>query len=152
MSDAARASGKHGEKLVEAANAAALALGVAMVHKVPTPSTVRAGRQVFTAKSTVDYVGMMLDGTGRAVALEAKAIQDTRLYLARVAPHQRAYLDRVAGAGGVAVLAVIDSQWRVYDVPWAEVCLRPSLSLVDLEAWSSSPRSWLRRFAKPVAG
>jgi len=148
VSEAARSSGRHGEKLIEAANAAALALGVAMVHKVPTPSTMRAGKQVFTSKSTVDYVGVMLDGSGRAVALEAKAISDTKLYLTRVAPHQRAYLDRVAGAGGVAVLGVIDSRWQVYDVPWVEVSTCASLSLVDLEPYAATPRTWLRRFCK----
>jgi penicillin-binding protein-related factor A (putative recombinase) len=119
-----------------------------MLHKIPTPSTVRSGRLVFTAKSTVDYVGLMLDGTGRALALEAKAVGDTRLDLGRVAPHQRAYLDRVVGAGGVAVLGVIDSRWQVYDVPWEVVRSRPSLSLVDLEPFASAPKTWLRRFVK----
>lgn len=57
------------EKYIEATNKHYEIAGVAIIQKVPTPASNVRGRIIYSAKSTVDFIG---NCGGRAVAFEAK--------------------------------------------------------------------------------
>jgi hypothetical protein len=105
-------AGNRAEDLAELLNAQCAAQGVAWLWRVPTPTRVvgkgKPGAPLpmaFVKRATVDYLGVMRDGRG--VAVEVKRLEGKRLNLGRIEPHQRACLDLVAAAGGVAVLLVV---------------------------------------------
>jgi recombination protein U len=127
VQSARSASGARGEDVVASLNAQCLAAGIARVRKLPTPMRVvgridQRGQTrllcVYSAKSGVDFVGVML-ADGRAVAVEAKRCTDRRFPLARLEDHQRDELAAVHAAGGVAVVLVIHGPKRhAYALPW----------------------------------
>lgn len=112
--------------------------GVAWV--VPTSSNVRITKRlakgfiegVLVGKSTVDFMGFMLDGTGRAVVVEAKHVAAERLKdgseaawrlpLDRIEPHQKQILADCDRAGGVALVLVAHAG-KAFAVPWAVVAV-----------------------------
>ncbi len=106
-------SGAEGEAFAESLHEHALALGIADVRKLPTP--LRIIRPVHGGllcvpqeRSTVDYHGHMLDGTGRAVLVEAKRCRDARFnFKAQLKAHQRKALDDGERSGCVAALLVL---------------------------------------------
>jgi len=117
------------EDHVAALNAACRLARVADLHKVPTDVVVqRAGSRIVGAfyrqRATVDYLGIMLDGSGRGVAVEVKHVElgkrGPSLPLSRLEAHQRDALEVVDRAGGVAVVLVV-AAGRLYAVPWSMV-------------------------------
>lgn len=129
-----QARGESAEDFVANLHDACLTKGVAFVRKLPTPLRVcgrGAGGKVtafFEKKSGVDYVGHMLDGSGRAVFLEVKALKTPgRFPLSRVEEHQRDELTRAGIAGAIALLLVVMGEGRdltAYALPWGEVFTR----------------------------
>ena len=125
-----KATGDAAEARVEAMNAACKLAGVAELHKIPTDVVVqRNGPRIVGAfhrkRATVDCLGWMLDGTGRAVAVEVKSLNLTRrgrFPLSDLEPHQRAALASAHAAGAVAVLLVVSGP-SVYAVPWVNVAV-----------------------------
>jgi len=115
------------EELLEWQHARYAAFGVALIHKLPTDwhvtRKVVGGWAAFPArKSLVDYVGLLLDGTGRHIAVEAKETAGDRWPFTSLPEHQREYLDAVWRAGGVAGIVL---RWARHGVlwalPWAEL-------------------------------
>jgi len=130
---AAEAHGRIGEAEVARLCTAAREHHVARLEQIATPTRGRNGRRRFAAKSIVDFLGFLMDGTGRVVAIEVKTTAEGEaLALARVDEHQREYLDTVLSAGGIALLAAVFGEpvgnmllrLRTYVVPWADVCAR----------------------------
>ena len=147
--------GSAAEAAVEACNAACKIAGVAELWRHATPTRiVGPGRtSIFSAKATVDYSGIMLDGTGRAVAVEVKRLstKTLRLPLSRIEPHQRAHLATVHASGGVAVVLVVHAA-RLYAVPWGVVAEHKVSVPGDVVArYAAGPvylRAWARMQAK----
>lgn len=120
---------------------------VAHLDKVPTPTAVVKGKVIYATKSTVDFIGYMMDGSARFVAEEVKSFFEVGSFaMSRVKPHQRAYLDGVHASGGVAVLTIVDRIWQVYVCPWELVRARASLSYEDLREFRVRPPTYLSRF------
>lgn len=97
---------------------------IARLDKLPTPAKNVGGKIVYCEKSTVDYIGMMLDGSGRHVAVEVKRCSGTSFPLANLKHHQRQYLEHTDANGGVAALALVCPEFsgaEVFVVPWREV-------------------------------
>jgi len=128
---------------------AAVHLRVAHLTKVPTPTFMKNGELHYGAQSTVDFEGFMLDGTGRHVAEEIKGMGALPyIYLARVAPHQRAHLDAVHAAGGVAVLTVIDRLNAPHVVEWSVARDLHKLTLEELVPFRVTPQIYLVKFKR----
>jgi penicillin-binding protein-related factor A (putative recombinase) len=141
-------SGKAGEKTVAEYNATAQAAGVAVLHKVPTDTRWTPRGMVYTTRSTVDFVGFMLDGTGRHLAVEVKTCTSKKTFsLGEVEPHQRDYLDAVEAAGGVAALVVVyGKEHAVCAIPWHLAKDRASLNEQAVRIFQVTPATYLRRF------
>jgi penicillin-binding protein-related factor A (putative recombinase) len=131
-------NGNKGENEANALHMRCQLAGVAVVTKVASNLKVVGNlgggfvKAAMVKKSVVDFMGFMLVG-GRVVAVEAKYEEPKRavkttwrpcsLSMSRVEPHQRAMLDSVLKAGGVAVLLVVHGSLAQYAVPWAEARL-----------------------------
>lgn len=122
-------NGRRGEAIVEAFNAVAHASGVARLTKVPTPSAGWGKKMRAIGASTIDYVGFTLDRpVAVAIGLEVKSTTKPTLPLSVLRDHQRAYLDELHQAGGLAFLVVVYGTNRdVVLVPWGECRERRSL-------------------------
>lgn len=142
--------GRQTEAIVEAYHIAAKQLGVARLIKLPTPTKRGDGGQIiFTKRSAVDFVGMMLDGTARHVAEEVKSFYDGPSFtMGRVEAHQRQYLDMVQNAGGVAVLTLVDKLSQVYVLDWSVVRTKVSLTWDDLREERVRPAEYLKRYVR----
>jgi penicillin-binding protein-related factor A (putative recombinase) len=142
--------GEMAEGILKAYHQEARARKVAWLTKVPTPTQIgQGGKMIYTTKSTVDFVGMMLDGSARFVAEEVKSFfEGTRFSMSNVKPHQRAFLDGVHDAGGVAVLTVADKLWQIYVCPWGEVRSKTSLTYDDLRDYRVRPPQYLSRYLR----
>jgi len=124
-----KATGDSAEARVDAIHAACRLAGVASLHRIPTEVVVqRRGARIVGGfhrrRATVDYTGVMLDGTGRHVAVEVKSVAPgktgTTLPLRVLEPHQREALTETDAAGGVAVVLVVSGP-KVYAIPWCVV-------------------------------
>ena len=156
--------GESAEEFVADLHDACLAQGIAFVRKLPTPlrvcGTASGGKVLafFEKKSGVDYVGHMLDGSGRAVFCEVKAQkQPGRFPLSQVKEHQREELTRAGIAGAVAVLVIVLGEGRdltAYAVPWGDVFMwieagAKSLTPAQLTPYRLRPgEAYLARFAQ----
>jgi penicillin-binding protein-related factor A (putative recombinase) len=145
--------GQQTEKVMDGYHIAARQLGVADLFKVPTPTTIgEGGKIIFTKKSKTDFVGFTLDGTARHVAEEVKShMEPGDFKMHKVEPHQRAYLEKVHAAGGIAVLTIVDRLWQVYVLEWDNIKTRTSLSYDDLRPRLVRPQMYLKRFLEPTA-
>lgn len=128
-------NGNVGEEIVNALHLRCQLSGVAIVTKVASNLKVVGSlgkglvKAAMVKKSVVDFLGYSLT-SGRVVAVEAKHVAVTpaartpwapcSLSMSRVEDHQRADLDRVLKAGGVAVLLVVHGNLATYAVPWSE--------------------------------
>lgn len=126
-------SGSGGEAIVGAFHREAERRGLARLFHVPTPTRWTKGkagmRLVYAGKSVVDTVGFELNGRARFIAEEIKTTQAHSFRIAEVEPHQRAFLDIVDAAGGVAVLTVVWSpDKRVSVLCWRNIRDLSSLS------------------------
>jgi penicillin-binding protein-related factor A (putative recombinase) len=99
--------------------------GVADIRKLPTDWHVTGRREnglnhgwvAFPArKSVVDYLGFLMDGSCRHIAVEAKQTAGERWPLSALPEHQQAYLAAVDRWGGVAGVVL---WWTTRDVLWA---------------------------------
>lgn len=122
---------------------------VADIWKVPTPAEWVKGKLIYTKPSVTDYVGIMLDGSGRLVAEEAKSIEDDVLYLSSVKPHQRGFLDRTERAHGIALLTVIGKQ-GVWSFRWQDVQSRTSITLRANMDMAVTPATYVSRLRLPL--
>jgi hypothetical protein len=72
-----------------------------------------------------DFLGLLLDGSARAVAVEAKSDAGARLDRSAIAAHQAEALDATHRAGGLALVAVelraLGGRWAI---PWGELAAR----------------------------
>lgn len=145
---ASQRSGASGEAVVSVYRNVARAGRTADVRTIATPTVGANGARRFRARSTVDGVGFMLDGTGRHVAEEIKTCASKRrLSLREVELHQRTYLDGVLAAGGVAVLTVVYGPTRdVFVIPWIEARGMDSLGTRELAPYRVTAPTYLRRF------
>lgn len=112
--------------------------GIAMVHKIATPTQRRDGQLVYSQKSTVDFIGI-LDG-GTLIAFDTKETKDDVLRMQMIKPHQVEYLTKVAAYGGLAFLLIrigkparyfkleLGYEWRI--AHWDK---RRSMAIADLE-------------------
>lgn len=159
-SDARRRASRHGtagEQVVEGCHRIARLQHVARMDKVPTPMRLRQGRWTFGAKSTVDFVGFLKDGSGRFVAVETKTVTDSaRFAVGEVTEHQAAYLTEVLESGGLAFVAVVFGEAlgaellraETYLVPWGWLRGHTSVTRSELAraGFSAGPGSYLQRY------
>lgn len=151
-------NGLVGEDVLEIHNVVCLHARVAQVEKIATPmvivGTLGPGlfRARFAQKAGVDYRGKLLDGSGRAVFVEAKHVADAarRFDLGDVREVQRVQLDAADAAGCVAVLAVVRGPRRdLYALPWSEARRHGSLGDAELADWKVRPgEPYLSRWSR----
>lgn len=123
--------GRAFEELIERANAAYRARGLAVIHKVPTEwIPVRDGRGRISGakverKAAVDFLGHALLPSGRAlpVAFDAKEVsRGLRWHLAKLEEHQFEYLRdcSLTGALSFVLLAFWETE-RFFALPFPEL-------------------------------
>src|SRR6185369_12920106 len=124
---------------------------VAYLFKLPTPTVWSPKGLRYSAASGTDFVGFLLDGSGRVIAEEVKACSTkARFNLREVEPHQRDMLDRVHAAGGLALLTLVWGKDRAVCVlPWAAVREKVSLADDEIRAWAEEPETFLGRHIRP---
>ena len=123
--------------------------GIADIRKLPTDWHVTARRGVGAErawaavparKSAVDYLGFLMDGTGRHVGVEAKQTAADRWPLSSLPEHQRAYLAAVDRAGGVAgVVLWWTGRGVLWAVPWAALAAEMAAGRRSLRFAGGSP-------------
>src|SRR5262245_55018064 len=134
--------GSEGETHVKHLHEACLRAGVACMHRIPTEMRVigvGAGGALLcrpAEKATVDFMGHLLDGSARVVAVEVKRIGTGERISLRslVRLHQWQELDRVTESGGVAVLLVVGTL-QSYAVPWSDAKAQKTWSEPELVRW-----------------
>jgi len=114
------------ERLLERHHQRAAVAGLAAVWQCGRPViALRPDGSPVYGTAPVDFLGVLLDGTARAVAIEAKTVAGGRLDRAALAEHQADALDATHLAGGLAVVAIelrgVGGRWAV---PWADLCAR----------------------------
>jgi penicillin-binding protein-related factor A (putative recombinase) len=144
-------SGSHSEDLIAQQNQTCLLAGIARVHKIATPFKVIGEIGPFlkcarAKRSTVDYEGTMLDGTGRHIAIECKRCSTARFPFGRIEDHQRDELTAVHHAGGVAaVVLVYGPLEHVLTIPWQRMA-----DLIASVDEASARADWLAPFRVPL--
>lgn len=145
------AKGAQAEALLAGYHLCARQHGIAQLWRTQAPAKhIGEGRVVFEGPGVTDFLGLMLDGTGRLVAEEVKALGwgQERLSLSQVKEHQRACLEATLAGGGVAVLTVVRPYGVVSVVPWAEARRVRGLGPNELDAWRVHAASYLRSFVR----
>lgn len=159
--------GRYADAYVDRVFHAAARKGVvADLQRISAETVVDEGEVRFVNRTHVNYVGWMLDGSGRFVAEDVVAT-DARtpeaFYLRRLPEHRYGYLRRCHTAGGVAVLTIVwgDALWgqagappprvAVIDWPALSACLDtrthgPKIVLAELP--ETTPESYLTRFVR----
>lgn len=110
---------------------------------------------VWGERAAADFVGLLPDA--RMLAIECKSVEGQRLARSAIKPQQRAHLDAVNAAGGIALLAAefrdegaVTRTARQYVIPWHEVPwakARTAESLTELAAcaWRERRGEFLAR-------
>ena len=152
MAAHSQAIGKSGEDILSTYHEFAANQGVAFFWKVPTPTCWRKGSLVYAERSITDYVGTMLDGSGRSIAEEAKRTMAPRFSMTEVKEHQRAFLDRTDRAGAVALLSVVDAKGALYTFDWSVIRDCTSFAFADVPGWRvATAVDYLRRHLRRKA-
>lgn len=88
----------------------------AEINEVATPTKQVNGKLIYTAKSTVDYVGI---SHGRCIAFDAKSTRDRKRFpLGNVHEHQVDFLRRWQDQGGISFFIIeMASYGEVYYMP-----------------------------------
>jgi len=102
-------------------------LGIlAHVEKTQAVTRMVHGRLIYAERGVADYIGCF--ESGRYLALEAKSTKDKRFAKSNVSVKQQDHLERVARAGGLALLLVEFREIylgyllrRCFAIPWLEV-------------------------------
>lgn len=94
------------EDLITYTNSQYRQKGIAIINKIPTPTTIKKdGTGFFKAKSTVDFTGTLAGG--RFICFDAKETKQPNIFpLSNVHQHQMDYMQSVADMGGIAFLIV----------------------------------------------
>lgn len=138
----AKAAGDAFEAFLEQQHEVALQLGIlACVEHNEPHAKVIGGRLMYTERGVADYTGV-LDRSGRAVAVEAKSTKAERLMKSAVSSKQQDHLDRVARAGGLALLVV---EFR-RELPAA---VQLQIALWPMQAAEEMLRQHFRRYVCP---
>jgi len=109
----------------------------AVFWQIPTPTRWVDGKLIYAEKSIVDFLGVLC-ADGRHIAEEVKHCQGPSFDLAQVKPHQRAYLDKVVAAKGLAVLTIVDGKNTVHAIPWTAVRGQSRVSMESVAGWATS--------------
>jgi hypothetical protein len=116
-----------------------LGILVHIEHNQPHTRMVK-NRVIYTRKGVADYTGTLYGG--RSFAAEFKSTDDERLMRSAIQAKQAEHLDRVAKAGGLALLLVefrtpVRKQYAVpwLQVPWKTLRSAESLSQEDVSTW-----------------
>lgn len=154
----AKAAGSAWETWIETQHEKARHFGIlAHVEHAEPHTRVINGRVEYTEKGVADYFGT-LEG-GRSLATETKSTKASRFPRNEVSSKQQDHLERVARAGGLALLAI---EFRVVEtfgtwqrlrfaVPWLEVPWQikrtaESVSAEDLKGWEVHSECYLKRW------
>lgn len=96
---------------------------IAIIDKISTPTIFSAGKMIYNAKSTVDYIGCLKGG--RMIAFDAKACSDKKFPMGNIKEHQVHYLYDVKRMGGCAFLLVfMELENRMFIVPITDEWLK----------------------------
>ena len=100
------------EELVTYTNSQYKQKGIAIINKIPTPTTIKKdGTGFFKAKSTVDFTGTLTGG--RFICFDAKETKQPNLFpLANIHQHQIDYMQSVTDIGGIAFVIVRFSSFK----------------------------------------
>lgn len=163
---AAKASGDAFEDWLNTQHEKARHLGIlAHIEKTQAVAKMVHGRLMYTEKGVADYVGCL--ESGRYLALEAKSTKEARFAKNNVSSKQQDHLERVARAGGLALLLVEfrpdrfrdgfpgpsfgQSREDCFAVPWLEAPWEvkrtaESISANNIRAWQVEPECYLKRW------
>lgn len=150
-SSRAARNGRAAEDIWHISHERCLSMGLAYVHKTEAPRVIAGGKHIFVRKAGADYRGVMLDGTNRVIAAEAKSTTEASLGLAHeghgLLPHQVESLSTTHLAGGLALVLLVFRtrlRTRCFVLPWTQtakgtrVC---KLADPDLAQWEVEPGS-----------
>lgn len=114
--------GKDFENLIELANQQYLSRKIAVIQKVSTPwNVVRSEKKIMSAfpeeESTVDYIGIMMDGRG--IAFDAKSCKiKTSFPFSNIKEHQVQFLQNWQEMNGTAFFLIeMISLRRTFRIP-----------------------------------
>lgn len=127
------------ERVINISNKQYLERGLALINKIPTPTTVnkRKGTGRYTEKSIVDFTGV---SQGSFIAFDAKETKENRFPFSRLLHHQRTYLNDAHKQGGeafVLILFVKENELYRLDIKEYE-------TLIETIGRKSIPLSWFR--------
>ena len=158
----ARAAGEDFEEYCCRHHVEAFRLGIVagpVEHNEPHGKIID-GAWKMVAPGVADFTGVLYDGHGSSLAVEAKS-RATRLYRREVEPRQARHLDVVVRGGGLALLLVRFAGTGgpvEFAVPWREVSWHrarsaEAVTAADIEPWRVpvSCRCYLERFC-PARG
>lgn len=137
--------GKMLERFIEASNKQYELKGLALIQKIPTPmaKNSKKGQYFYSAKSTVDFVGV---SHGQYIAFDAKETKVDRFPFSRLESHQKDYLNNTRRHGGYAFIIIMFTEHnKMYRLDIDEYN--------DLEKTldrKSIPLSWFEAFKKPI--
>lgn len=137
--------GKWLEQAIESSNRQYQERSLALIHKIPTPmaKNSRNGQYFYSAKSTVDFVGISL---GEFIAFDTKETAIKTFEFKNVKAHQVDYLTQVRQQGGQAFLLI-------YFRPFNELYkldIDTYNHLVKTIGRKSIPYKWFRDNKEPI--
>lgn len=110
-------NGDQSEALWTACHDACSMMGIARVHKIPTPTAGRNGALRYVRRATVDYIGWM--SHGRAIVAEAKSRKDGVLTTSDFEDHQLRMLEHGLRDHAVTLLLAVAGK-TMRAIPWSD--------------------------------
>lgn len=97
------------ERVINMSNKQYLERNLALIQKVPTPTTgnKKKGTFHYTEKSTVDFIGV---ANGKFIAFDTKETKNINFPFNRLQPHQESYLKHAQEQKGVAFILILFTQ------------------------------------------
>lgn len=137
--------GSYLEKVINISNKQYLERGLALIHKIPTPTRINPKKRTatFSEKSTVDFTGVSL---GTFVAFDAKETKSQNFPFSRLEPHQASYLKSAYEQQGQSfILILFTSENELYRLNIDEY-----MQLEETLNRKSIPIKWFKDNKQPI--
>ncbi|WP_433912350.1 Holliday junction resolvase RecU [Staphylococcus sp. LKG3-3] len=137
--------GSYLEKVINISNKQYLERGLALIHKIPTPTRVNPKKRTaaFSEKSTVDFTGVSL---GTFVAFDTKETKSQHFPFSRLEPHQISYLKQAHEQQGQSFILILFSQ----DNELYRLDIEEYTQLQQTLNRKSIPIKWFRDNKQPI--
>lgn len=136
------------EKLINISNKQYRERELAVIHKIPTPTSVNTvkGTARYTEKSTVDFEGVT---NGVHVSFDAKECKAKSFAFSRLQPHQEKHLiDIYKQKGDAFILILFTSVNELYRINIDEYMLLKKRYLENNR--KSIPYTWFKEHKRPI--